>query len=104
MRIVLDTNILVSALISKGTPPYALYQAWRAGKFALVTSSFQIAEARRVFEHDKLKKFVTPAEARAPLANIEADSIIVIPAEGAAFSCDPDDNVIIATAIAGTAD
>ena len=30
VQIVLDTNILVSSLISKGTPPYELQQAWLA--------------------------------------------------------------------------
>ena len=31
VRIVLDTNILISALITKGTPPDNLYQAWLNG-------------------------------------------------------------------------
>ena len=28
MRVVLDTNILIGALITKGTPPDKLYRAW----------------------------------------------------------------------------
>ena len=28
VRIVLETNTLIAALISKGTPPDQLYQAW----------------------------------------------------------------------------
>jgi len=33
VRIVLDTNILIAALITKGTPPDQLYQAWLRGAF-----------------------------------------------------------------------
>ena len=31
MRVVLDTNILIGALITKGTPPDRLHQAWLRG-------------------------------------------------------------------------
>ena len=31
VRVVLDTNILIRALISKGSPPDRLYQAWLRG-------------------------------------------------------------------------
>lgn len=37
MRVVLDTNILFSALISPHGPPHAIYQAWRAARFEVVT-------------------------------------------------------------------
>ena len=39
MRLVLDTNILVGALITTGTPPDRLYQAWLRGDIELVTST-----------------------------------------------------------------
>ena len=42
VRVVLDTNILISALISKGSPPDRLYQAWLRGGVELVTSKAQI--------------------------------------------------------------
>ena len=32
VRVVLDTNILIGALITKGTPPDSLYQAWIRGE------------------------------------------------------------------------
>ena len=38
MRVVLDTNILFSALISPHGPPDAIYRAWRSARFELVTS------------------------------------------------------------------
>ena len=44
MRVVLDTNVLIGALITSGAPPDALYQAWLRGEIELVTSAAQIAE------------------------------------------------------------
>ncbi|MBI3696888.1 MAG: PIN domain-containing protein [Acidobacteria bacterium] len=46
MRIILDTNILISALIVPGGAPDYLYQCWRTGRFTLVTSKEQLDEFR----------------------------------------------------------
>jgi predicted nucleic acid-binding protein len=48
MRLILDTNVLVAALITRHTPPDALYRAWRDGAFTLVTSELQLEEFRAV--------------------------------------------------------
>jgi predicted nucleic acid-binding protein len=45
MRVALDTNILVSALISPAGNPAAIYSAWGDGKFTRGTRS--IAERSR---------------------------------------------------------
>lgn len=44
MRTVLDTNILIAALITKDTPPDILYQAWLHGKIEILTSPAQMSE------------------------------------------------------------
>jgi len=41
MRVVFDSNILLSALLSPYTPPHTIYQAWRHGRFTLVTCAIQ---------------------------------------------------------------
>jgi len=46
--LVLDTNILIGALLTKGTPPDRLYRAWEAGRYELCTSGRQIIEIKRV--------------------------------------------------------
>jgi len=38
MRLVLDTNILLSALMVRGTPPDRLYEDWRHGRFQLASA------------------------------------------------------------------
>jgi uncharacterized protein len=41
VRMVLDTNILIGALITKGTPPNKLYQAWLRGEIELAAKGLQ---------------------------------------------------------------
>ena len=49
MRVVLDANVLVSAILSpRGTPAQILH-AWRAAQFDLVISDAILAEIGRVF-------------------------------------------------------
>ncbi|MDE0097230.1 MAG: PIN domain-containing protein [Gammaproteobacteria bacterium] len=50
MRVVLDTNILIRALISKGSPPDRLYQAWLRGGVELVTSKTQIRDRKGMLD------------------------------------------------------
>jgi putative PIN family toxin of toxin-antitoxin system len=60
MRVVLDTNILLSALISPYGSPDIIYRAWRAGRFELVTSTTQLDEMRRASRYPKLKAILQP--------------------------------------------
>ncbi|MGE4303217.1 MAG: PIN domain-containing protein [Novosphingobium sp.] len=55
MRVILDTNVLVVALISRHSPPDTIYRGWRGGRFELVTSRPQIEELRRISRYPKLK-------------------------------------------------
>lgn len=102
-RIVLDTGIFVSALITKDTPPDMLFTAWQEGRFILVTSAPQLEELERVLLYPKLQKFIKPAEARFLVDTIRAVAEIVETIPDVDYSPDPDDNKIIATAIAGKA-
>ena len=60
MRVVLDTNILLSALISPHGSPDIIYRAWRASRFELVTSTTQLDELRRASRYPKLKTILQP--------------------------------------------
>ena len=104
MRVVLDTNVLVSALISSGTPPGLLYEAWTQGEFELVTSRAQIAELERVLAYERLRPYIAPTEAEALCETIDAMATVVETLPDVELSADPDDNAILATAIAADAD
>jgi predicted nucleic acid-binding protein len=48
VRLVVDTNILISALLSDTSLPSHLITLWRAGLFDLMTSAEQLDEVTRV--------------------------------------------------------
>ena len=104
VRIVLDTNILIAALITKGTPPDDLYQAWLKGEFELVTSTVQIAEVAEVLTRPRLRKYLDADEAAAIVENIDTRAHILAHPPNLDLSPDPKDNPILAAAIAGKAD
>lgn len=63
MRVVLDTNVLISSLLSPAGPPALLYAAARARVFEVVASKQLLAEVAAVLSRPKLRKYVTPSEA-----------------------------------------
>jgi putative PIN family toxin of toxin-antitoxin system len=104
VRIVLDTNILVAALITKDTPPDRLYEAWLKGEFELVTSAAQLAEVADVLARPRLHKYIDADEAAVLLENIDTRAHILEDPPNVDLSPDPKDNPILAAAIAGKAD
>ncbi|MDN5869205.1 MAG: putative toxin-antitoxin system toxin component, PIN family [Nitrococcus sp.] len=103
MRVVLDTGILLGALITSGTPPDLIYRAWRKKAFELVTSEWQLEEFRRVSRYPKLRKYLKPAEAGALVNGLRHQATLLQELPKLELSPDPDDNPILATAIAGGA-
>ena len=104
MKLVLDTSVLVSALLTKGTPPDQLYRAWKARRFALAISTWQINELRRVLGYEKLRPYLNGFEASILLENIDATAQIVEVTAPRTESPDPDDNWILASAVLSQAD
>lgn len=104
LRLVIDTNVLIAALIRKNTPPYEIYRAWRDDLCELITSQAQLDELKRVMGYSKLQRYFSPEEADEMLKGIATYSTRVIRLPVVTYSPDPDDNLILATAIAGMAD
>ena len=104
MRIVLDTNIFVSALISGEGPPGQVLAAIRRDRITLVTSTFQIEELRRVLARERLRPYIRPEEADDLLYHLEAVGMVMSELPDIGLSPDPEDNPILATAVAGEAE
>ncbi|CAI09088.1 putative toxin-antitoxin system toxin component, PIN family [Aromatoleum aromaticum] len=103
MRVVLDTNILFSALISPHGPPDTIYRAWRTARFELVTSRTQLEEIRRASRYPKLQAVLQPAKVGVMINNLQRAVLLEkLPDQ---FSADdPDDAFLLAMAAAGKAD
>ena len=104
MRVVLDTGILIAALITKDTPPDRIYQAWRKRRFELVTSQWQLDEFRRVSRYPKLRKYLQPIEAGNLVNGLRHRARFLEELPDVDLSEDPDDNPLLAMAIAGEVD
>ena len=104
MRIVLDTNIFISALISGDGYPGQLLAAVKRERITLVTSIYQIDELRDVLGCERLKPYIRPAEAEDLVYHLEAVGMVTGKLPEMSLSPDPKDNPILATAVAGEAD
>ncbi|MGK2935902.1 MAG: putative toxin-antitoxin system toxin component, PIN family [Gemmatimonadaceae bacterium] len=103
MRVVLDTNVVVSAVFFGGTPGRVL-AAWSAGRFVLILSPAILEEYRRVGHELGLRHPDVNAAFEPVLALIAMNAIIVdAPALVAPVSADPDDDKFLAAAAAAQA-
>jgi putative PIN family toxin of toxin-antitoxin system len=103
MRAVLDTGILIAALITTDTPPALIYQAWRKKRFELVTSEWQLNEFRRVSRYPKLRNYLKPAEAGNLVNGLRHQAMVLETLPTVDLSPDPDDNPVLAMAEASQA-
>lgn len=105
MRIVLDTNIVVSALVWGGTP-YRLLQAAVDGEIELVTSPALLDELRDVLSRSHLVPRLAAKQSSVTLA-IDFYSQLALHVSPLAIPrvvpADPDDDHVIACAIAANA-
>ncbi len=74
MRPVLDTNVLVSGLLSAGNPPGRIVDLLRAGKIQLQVDERIVAEYGGVLSRPKFRKKNSPFERDLVMDFIKADS------------------------------
>jgi len=96
-RAVLDTNVLVSALISPGGGSARLLLALRSGAFELLVSPLLLSELREVLRRDKFRQYVSEAEADAYVELIRSEGVLrADPGPSPEpLSADPDDEYLI---------
>jgi len=102
MRVVLDTNVLLSALISPHGIADKIYRAWRAARFDLVTSAIQLEELRRASRYPKFKAVLQPVRVGAMINNLQ-HAIILDRLNVKEEADDSADAFLISMSIAGEA-
>ena len=104
MRIILDTNIIVSGLISEHGAPAQLLNAWTDKAFILVTSATQITEIQSVTHRPTVRPLITPAHAGRFINDLHRFATVLDRLPVVDRSRDPNDNYLLAMAEAGAVD
>jgi putative PIN family toxin of toxin-antitoxin system len=107
MRIVLDTNQFVSALIRKEGHPAQILQAWREGKIDIAVSPNLLEEVYEVLNRPRIKRkyHLTTEDIEGYLMLLQKYALMMPGMlEVNVLVEDTDDNVIIACAVEAEAD
>lgn len=104
MRVVLDTNILLSGLMRRDRAPGLLIEAWRDGRFTLVSHAIQLDEFRDVSRRVKIRSRVRSFQAGRLLNQIAAFAEMPVGLPQVVRSPDPLDDFLLALCEAGRVD
>ena len=104
MRVVLDTNTLLSALMVRGTPPDRLYEEWRHGRFELVSTGRQIEELRRVVQRPFFQARLKASEIGRMVNDLRRLAVMIDSLPRVSRSPDPADDYLLALCEAARAD
>lgn len=104
MRLVLDTNLLIRALISEQGAPARLIDAWDEQQFVLLSSEEQLEEFKTVTRRERLAPFIERSDVGRFINQIRAEALILDKLRRIDRSVDPADNFLLAMAEAGEAD
>ena len=104
MRVILDTNVLLSAFIRVDSKPYKVVQAWLDGVFELVSSAAQIEEVARASRYPRVRQLLGPAEIGWLVNRIRDRALMLERLPKVDISPDPSDNFLLGMAQAGGAE
>ena len=103
MRVVLDTNILISSLLSQTGTPASIYHAWQAGYFTLLTCKDQLEELGAALRKPVLAARIRPHKAGRLVNELRDLAIVLGGMPRVARSNDPSDDFLLALSEAGEA-
>jgi putative PIN family toxin of toxin-antitoxin system len=105
MRVVLDTNVLLSGLAYPGSVPGKLVAAWRHGALDVVLSHFILEELRRVLPRLRQRHGLSDADIADLVDCLAFEAELVEPAQPVAPDLtDPVDLPVLGTLIASSAE
>ncbi len=103
MRVVIDANVFLSALLSgRGTRP--ILTAFLEESFQLLTSETLLAELTAVLNRPAWQRLIGPTRARELLTTLREAGLMVHPSDLVTVCRDPKDNALLECALAGRAD
>jgi putative PIN family toxin of toxin-antitoxin system len=106
LRLVLDTNVFVAALISGKGAPAQLIRGAEERKCVVVASPGLLKELADVLGRGKFRRYLTTSEASQAVSRLASLAVIVEdpPASATAITADPDDDYLVLLAESAEAD
>ena len=107
LRAILDTNVVISGVITDHGAPFQVLQRWRNSEFVLITSEPILKEVERVLNYPKIKqkRHLTEENIRNVMELLQKYGIVT-PADITieAVPEDPADNKFVVAAVEAEAD
>lgn len=108
LRVVIDTNVIVSGIISRKGAPAEILNAWRERHFLLLISPAIVAEVRSVLGYARIREKyrLSDQEIDQMISLLEHDALLVpgIADVAGSLPADPQDEMFLACAVDGGAD
>jgi uncharacterized protein len=105
MRVVFDTNILVSMALAKHGTMQALKKAWREGGFSVLSCDELVTEVKEVLEYPRLASLLTTEAKRTILTELDTlVESVTLRKPFPTFDDDEDDRFLLALLRDGEAD
>lgn len=104
MRVILDTNVIISGMLSPSGNADFLLRRWMDGNFVLLSSSEQLEEIKSTLRKPYIASHIKPHDA-GKLVNLLRRLTLQIESHSAVHrSPDPEDDFLLSLAEAGDAD
>lgn len=104
MRVVLDSNVLLSALLTSGSACSDVVEWWREGRLDVITSEEQIEEIARVTRYPKISRRMPSGPAGRLAHQLREVATVVAALPKVSRAADPDEGYLLALAEAGGAE
>lgn len=106
MRVVIDTNVFVSAFLSTKSPAAWIFKLFETEAFELVVSQPLLDEYQAALGYAKVHKLhgMSDAQIEQRMADLRAMAIFVTPTVVVQVVSDPDDDMLFAAAVEGQAE
>jgi putative PIN family toxin of toxin-antitoxin system len=102
--VVLDTNILISALMVQVGNPAAIYRAWQEGNFTVLTCTERLDELCATLRKPAVAERIEPYKAGVLVNELKELAETIGPLPRVKRSPDPTDDFLLALSEAGKAD
>jgi uncharacterized protein len=105
IRATLDVNVLASGFLAKQAAPAIIVQQWSIGAFELILSEHILDGVARAWQKPYFQRQFLPEHVAHSLDLLRREAFPVVPASSPrGVAEDEEDDLVLATAVAGSAD